>query len=97
MERLIPFSITDLAKVTNHRSGEVKFGEKMITFPKGENCIDFLKNSEAKYVILGIPEDVGIRANFGRPGAASAWKSAISSIANIQHNRFCKGSQSIEK
>jgi hypothetical protein len=32
------------------------------------------------------------RANFGRPGAASAWDSAI---ANIQHNRFCKGSQII--
>jgi formiminoglutamase len=42
-------------------------------------------------VLFGIPEDVGIRANFGRPGAASAWKSAISGIANIQHNRFCKG------
>jgi hypothetical protein len=25
-------------------------------------------NSEAKYVIIGIPEDIGIRANFGRPG-----------------------------
>ena len=93
MEKLIPFSITDLAKVTNHRSGEVKFGEKMLTLPKGENCIDFLKNCEAKYVLFGIPEDVGIRANYGRPGAASAWESAISSIANIQHNRFCKGSQ----
>ncbi|WP_396195020.1 formimidoylglutamase [Flavobacterium sp.] len=93
MERIIPFTITDLAKVTNHRSGEVKFGEKMLTIPKGENCMTFLKNCEAKYVLLGIPEDVGIRANFGRPGAASAWQSAISSIANIQHNRFCKGSQ----
>lgn len=93
MERIIPFTMTDLAKVTNHRSGEVKFGEKMLTIPKGENCISFLKNCEAKYVLLGIPEDVGIRANFGRPGAASAWQSAISSIANIQHNRFCKGSQ----
>jgi formiminoglutamase len=95
MERIIPFTITDLAKVTNHRSGEVKFGEKMLTIPKGENCMTFLKNCEAKYVLLGIPEDVGIRANFGRPGAASAWHSAISSIANIQHNRFCKGSQII--
>jgi len=95
MEKLIPFSIHDLAKVTNHRSGEVKFGEKMITLPKGENCIDFLNNCEAKYVLFGIPEDVGIRANFGRPGAASAWESAIRSIANIQHNRFCKGSQII--
>jgi formiminoglutamase len=95
MENVIPFSITDLAKVTNHRSGEVKFGEKMITIPKDENSVEFIKNSEAKYVLFGIPEDVGVRANFGRPGAASAWKSAISSIANIQHNRFCKGSQII--
>jgi formiminoglutamase len=93
MEKLIPFSISDLAKVTNHRSGEVKFGEKMITIPKGENCYDFLKVCEAKYVVIGIPEDVGVRANYGRPGADSAWESAIKSIANIQHNRFCKGSQ----
>lgn len=93
MERIIPFTTSDLAKVTNHRSGEVKFGEKMLTIPKGENCMTFLKNCDAKYALLGIPEDVGVRANFGRPGAASAWQSAISSIANIQHNRFCKGSQ----
>jgi len=44
-------------------------------------------------VLFGIPEDIGIRANYGRPGAASAWNSAIKSIANIQHNRFCKGNQ----
>ena len=94
-EKRIPFTITDLAKLTNHRSGEVKFGEKMITIPKEENTIEFLKNCPAKYVLFGIPEDVGVRANFGRPGAASAWESAISSIANIQHNRFCKGSQII--
>jgi formiminoglutamase len=93
MEKLIPFTISDLAKVTNHRSGEVKFGEKMLTVPKGENCHEYLKKCEAQYVIVGIPEDVGIRANYGRPGASSAWQSAITSIANIQHNRFCKGSQ----
>jgi formiminoglutamase len=93
MDNLIPFSISDLAKVTNHRSGEVKFGEKMLTLPKGENWSEFLKKCEAKYVLLGIPEDVGVRANYGRPGAASAWESAIKSIANIQHNRFCKGNQ----
>ncbi|MBF2708459.1 formimidoylglutamase [Flavobacterium soyangense] len=93
MEKLIPFTIIDLAKVTNHRSGEIKFGEKMMTIPKGVDPTSFLKTSEAKYVIFGIPEDIGVRANYGRPGAASAWDSAIGSIANIQHNRFCKGSQ----
>jgi formiminoglutamase len=95
MEKLLPFTMNDLAKITNHRSGEIKFGEKMITIPKGEDPITFLQTSEAKYVLLGIPEDIGIRANFGRPGAASAWDTAIKNIANIQHNRFCKGSQII--
>jgi formiminoglutamase len=95
MEKLLPFTMNDLAKITNHRSGEIKFGEKMITVPKGTDTISFLKTAEAKYVLLGIPEDIGIRANFGRPGAASAWDSAIKNIANIQHNRFCKGSQII--
>jgi len=95
MDKLIPFTVSDLAKVTNHRSGEIKFGEKMITIPKGVDIHEFIKESEAKYVILGIPEDIGVRANYGRPGAASAWESAIKSIANIQHNRFCKGSQII--
>ncbi|MFT5964443.1 MAG: formiminoglutamase, partial [Flavobacterium sp.] len=93
MEKILPFTMNDLAKITNHRSGEIKFGEKMITVPKGTDPILFLKTCEARYVLLGIPEDIGIRANYGRPGAASAWNSAIKSIANIQHNRFCKGSQ----
>ncbi len=93
MEKLIPFTITDLGKITNHRSGEIKFGEKMITVPIGVDSFEFLSTCESKYVLFGIPEDIGIRANYGRPGAASAWKSAIKSIANIQHNRFCKGNQ----
>ncbi|MBK0368711.1 formimidoylglutamase [Flavobacterium agrisoli] len=93
MEKLIPFTISDLAKVTNHRSGEIKFGEKILTVPKDTDLITFLTNCEAQYILLGIPEDIGIRANYGRPGAASAWESALKSIANIQHNRFCKGSQ----
>ncbi|TQM41689.1 formiminoglutamase [Flavobacterium branchiophilum] len=92
MDKLIPFSTADLAKVTHFRIGEVKFGEKMLVVPKGADVYEFIKKSEAKFVIIGIPEDIGVRANYGRPGAASAWSSAISSIANIQHNRFCKGS-----
>jgi formiminoglutamase len=91
MENLIRFSLQDLSKVTNHRSGEVKFGEKMITIPKDIEIEDFLKTCEAKFVLFGIPEDVGIQANAGRAGADSAWESAIKSIANIQHNKFCKG------
>ncbi|MFC6096017.1 formimidoylglutamase [Flavobacterium qiangtangense] len=92
MEKLIPFTVHDLARVTNFRSGEVKFGEKMQTIPKDADIATFLKECDAKFVLLGVPEDIGVRANYGRPGAASAWESAIKSIANIQHNRFNKGS-----
>lgn len=94
MEKLIPFTNIDLARITNHRSGEVKFGEKMITVPKGtESITSFLNSTSARYVLFGIPEDIGVRANFGRPGAHSAWECAIKSIANIQFNKFCKGNE----
>lgn len=91
MEKLIPFTSSDLSKITNHRSGEVKFGEQMLTIPKNTDIPTFLSNCEPQFVLFGIPEDIGVRANFGRPGADSAWESAIKSIANIQHNRFSKG------
>ncbi|WP_309642370.1 formimidoylglutamase [Flavobacterium sp.] len=94
MEKLIPFSSIDLARITNHRSGELKFGEKMAVVPKGTASIeDFLTHSSVRYVLFGVPEDIGVRANFGRPGACSAWESAIKSIANIQFNKFCKGNE----
>jgi formiminoglutamase len=90
MNSIIPFLNSDLAKITNHRDGEIKFGQKMQTIPNESDAISFLETCKAKFVILGIPEDVGVRANFGRAGAASCWESTIKSIANIQHNKFCK-------
>src|SRR5688572_3723102 len=93
MEKLTLFTKSDLNKVTNFRNGEIKFGEKMQTVSKGANLETFIKECDAQYVLFGIPEDIGVIANFGRPGAASAWESAVKSIANIQHNRYCKGSR----
>lgn len=95
MENLLRFSVSDLAQITNFRSGEVKFGEKIVLIPNDQPVIEFLKSCESQFVLFGIPEDIGIRANYGRPGANSAWENALKSIANIQHNKFCKGSQII--
>jgi formiminoglutamase len=93
MENLIQFNSIEMAKITHHRNGEVKFGEKMMTVPEGINAFDYLNESTAQFVMFGIPEDIGVRANLGRPGTSLAWESAIKSIVNIQHNRFCKGNQ----
>lgn len=93
MENFIPLTALELGKITNHRSGEVKFGEKMITPPKDIRIEQFIKDCKARFILFGIPEDIGVRANFGRPGTANAWENSLKSIANIQHNKFCKGSQ----
>ncbi|MEW5675259.1 formimidoylglutamase [Flavobacterium enshiense] len=93
MDKLIRFSLSDLTKITNHRSTEIKFGERIQTVPKEMDILEFLEASDAEFVLFGIPEDIGIRANLGRPGAASAWESTLNSIVNIQNNRFCKGSR----
>lgn len=92
MEKLVLLKQADIARLTRHRSGESRFGEKMAVVPRGKDPLVFLTESEADFVLLGIPEDIGIRANSGRKGAASAWENALENICNIQHNRFCKGS-----
>ncbi|MEN9327173.1 MAG: hypothetical protein RI943_1613 [Bacteroidota bacterium] len=93
MDKLNVFSSKDIAKITQHRSGEIKFGEKIITVPIEENWIEFITNSEAKFVLIGLPEDIGIKANLGRTGAATAYESTLKSLVNFQHNKFCKGSE----
>jgi formiminoglutamase len=93
MDKIIRFSTADMAQITNFRSGEVKFGEKIILIPKEQDLLAFLKNCEAQFVLFGIPEDIGVRANFGRPGSDSAWEIALKSIVNMQHNRFCRGNE----
>lgn len=59
------------------------------------SSIEELKNASADYVLIGIPEDIGVRANFGRPGAAQAWDAFLRAFLNFQHHedndasRFC--------
>lgn len=91
MENLIRLSQDRLHQITGFRKGEIKFGERIQTVPHEFSVVEYLQKSEAKFVLFGIPEDVGVKANFGRPGTASAFENALNSLANIQHNRFAKG------
>jgi formiminoglutamase len=42
-------------------------------------------------VLLGIPEDIGVRANDGLGGADTAWKPTLKAFLNLQQNPFLKG------
>ena len=78
------YSESDISSILRKRAGETKFGEK-VSFV--ENLED-LKKHPSKYVLFGIPEDIGVRANYGNLGASEAWKAALSSLLNIQHNAY---------
>jgi len=93
MNKIVVLTPNQLAKITNHRSGEVKFGEKVETLENEEAIETQLQQSEAKFVLFGIPEDIGVKANFGRLGTASAYENTLKALVNIQHNKFCKGDQ----
>lgn len=90
MEIVKVFTHSDVKKITRVRKGEEKIGEVVQC---GEaDWRHSLKNSSARFVLLGIPEDIGVRANYGRAGAASAFKPALDSFLNQQNNFFLNAS-----
>lgn len=84
MTTLEYFNKTDVQKYVNHRHGETKIGEHLDLVEQ----IDELENLTQDYVILGLPEDIGVRANHGVAGAAQTWDVFLKAFLNIQHNRF---------
>lgn len=76
----------DILRLTRKRSGEKKIGETIAYLTK--NWQEDLKSSACKFVLLGIAEDIGVRANYGRAGASSAFKPALEGFLNQQDNQF---------
>ncbi|TRO66912.1 formimidoylglutamase [Christiangramia sabulilitoris] len=84
MEGIRIYRKADIEKLIAKRKGETKFGEKLQFIEKAEE----LKHHPAKFVLLGIPEDIGVRANYGNAGTSAAWKAGLNALVNIQLNRF---------
>jgi len=91
MENIIRFTQADLTRYTSQRSGEIKFGERILTLTNDATVFEDIAASEAEFVLFGIPEDIGVRANYGRQGTSLAWETTLKNIVNLQHNKFCKG------
>ncbi|MFV9550962.1 formimidoylglutamase [Algibacter sp. PT7-4] len=90
MDKLVLFNKITLNKLLNKRSGESKFGEHIKMLTRISNIYDQLKSLDVTHVILGLPEDVGIFANYGKTGASKAWESTLKVLLNIQNNTFTK-------
>jgi formiminoglutamase len=83
----------DILYFTRIRRFETKLGERLQVIRDKQQLEQSLEQSTAKYVMFGIPEDIGVRANYGNGGTDSSWMPFLSSFLNIQSNDFLGGDE----
>ena len=81
----------DVLTLTRIRKFETKLGERISCIADNASLEDTLQQTTCKYILFGIPEDIGVKANQGIGGADSAWFPFLSSFLNIQSNDFLSG------
>lgn len=80
-----------IADLSPQRPGEKRLGESVHTIAEWNQ----LDEIAAPFVLLGIAEDIGVRANRGRPGTREAWNYFLPAFLGIQDNEFLHGNQVI--
>ena len=80
MAELKYYTWEEILKLTSSRPGETKLGEGIEIY----SSIDEIPESESKFVLLGICEDLGVRANLGVGGTYTAWQQALKALVNVQ-------------
>ena len=86
----IRYDKKNILSYTHLRKYETKLGEIILC----DNSNDFEKTiaeTSARYILFGVPENIGIKANLGIGGADTAWFSFLNSFLNIQSNDFLTG------
>ena len=87
MSKLHIYSSADLLALTTCREGETKLGQEFATV----STLEQLTISAAKFVVVGLAEDVGVLANGGKPGAANTWSEVLPVLCNIQSTAILSG------
>ena len=82
------FNSENLSQLFSVREGEEKLGQKVRV---NSTPIDL----NGKFVIIGVAEDIGPRANLGFAGAEAGFNAFITRFLNVQSNRFLNGSEII--
>ncbi|MDX3773192.1 formimidoylglutamase [Chromatiaceae bacterium AAb-1] len=93
---LIPFTSQQLTGYCQPRVGETRVGEAIVLPQPELSLADNLaqaKKQGCRFVLLGIPEDIGPRANLGLGGADAGWQAFLGKFLNLQHNAFMPSGQ----
>ena len=89
MHHLKFYSEKLISKLIASRTGETKLGQKL----QFVESLEALEKTDARFVIFGIPEDIGVRANFGIAGTATAWEAFLKAFLNVQENEYNCGEE----
>ena len=93
MDKLVLFNKISCDNLIKKRLGESKFGEHIQILPSISNIYVQLLNLDVTHVIIGLPEDVGVYANYGKTGASKAWDATLKVLLNIQSNDFTRANK----
>jgi formiminoglutamase len=77
--------------LTKIRRFETKIGERIRCVPPGTRIEEAIQQPSIKYVLFGVAEDIGVKANNGVGGADTVWFPFLQSFLNLQSNDFFDG------
>src|SRR5215218_10406736 len=83
----------DILSLVKLRRFETKLGERVHLLADPNEVTVSIKGLSPKYVVVGIPEDIGVQANYGTGGTSTAWISFLQYFLNIQSNDFFSGDE----
>jgi formiminoglutamase len=88
----IQSSYNKVLAYTNQREGEIKLGQVLPCQREAISFLDdlsgILNQLSTDYIILGISEDIGVRANYGLAGTAKSYDTFLRYFVNIQKNKL---------
>jgi formiminoglutamase len=93
MQHLKVYSKPDTLALTKIRRFETKLGERLQVVQDAGAIAKSISVSSAKYVLFGIPEDLGAKGNLGIGGTDTLWIPFLQSFLNIQSNDFLDGGE----
>jgi formiminoglutamase len=93
MQHLKIYNKADILSLTRIRRFETKLGERLQVIQDANDIAKSLATSTAKYILFGVPEDLGAKGNLGIGGTDTLWIPFLQSFLNIQSNDFFDGGE----
>ncbi len=93
MQHLKIYNKQDVLSLTKLRRFETKLGERLHVIHDAAELESSISGSGAKYVLFGIPEDLGAKGNLGIGGTDTLWIPFLQSFLNVQSNDFLDGNE----